>query len=58
IAATPENLAKRPDAGTPFANLLLAGDYLRSPYPATIEAAIASGKNAAQKMLGFSGLAT
>lgn len=46
-AATPENLAKRPEPATNFANLFLAGDYLRSPYPATLEAAISSGFTAA-----------
>lgn len=51
IAATPENLAKRPSAETPYGNLLLAGDYLHSPYPATLEAAIASGKTAVEKIL-------
>lgn len=51
IAATPENLAKRPGTETPYANLFLAGDYLASPYPATIESAITSGRTAAGKSL-------
>lgn len=46
-AATPENLAKRPGAATAFRNLFLAGDYLQSPFPATLEAAISSGFAAA-----------
>lgn len=47
FAATPENIAKRPSAITAYANLFLTGDYLRSPYPATLEAAIGSGYAAA-----------
>lgn len=50
-AATPANLAKRPGAETALANLWLAGDWLRSAYPATIEAAIASGFTAASLAL-------
>lgn len=51
IAATPENLAKLPAATTPLANLRLAGDYLNSHLPATLEAAIASGVESAGWML-------
>lgn len=51
-AATPTNLAKRPTAETELRNLWLAGDWLRSAYPATIEAAIASGFTAAALALG------
>jgi hydroxysqualene dehydroxylase len=47
FAATPHNIAKRPEAQTAYSNLFLAGDYLRSPLPATIEAAICSGVEAA-----------
>lgn len=46
-AATPENIAKRPQATTAYGNLFLAGDYLSCPYPATLEAAISSGFAAA-----------
>jgi hydroxysqualene dehydroxylase len=34
---------QRPDCVTPVANLLLAGDYVASPYPATLESAVRSG---------------
>jgi hypothetical protein len=34
----------RPIAVTPVRNLLLAGDYIDSPYPATIEAAVRSAQ--------------
>lgn len=47
FTATPENVQRRPEATTQFSNLFLAGDYLRSPYPATLEAAISSGFTAA-----------
>ena len=46
-AATPEELVRRPAMSTAYRNLLLAGDWIDSPLPATIEAAIASGHNAA-----------
>ncbi|MEN3069458.1 hydroxysqualene dehydroxylase HpnE [Uliginosibacterium sediminicola] len=41
----------RPIATTPLKNLLLAGDYLQSRYPATIEAAVRSGLIAARQVL-------
>ena len=47
IAATPQNLAKRPKAETGLSNIRLAGDWLNSPLPACIEAAISSGEKAA-----------
>ncbi len=51
IASTATNLAKRPSAQTPYENLALAGDWLASPYPACIEAAIKSGTKAAKACL-------
>jgi squalene-associated FAD-dependent desaturase len=48
FAATPENLPRRPSARTAFRNLILAGDAVTSPLPATIEAAIKSGQQATQ----------
>lgn len=53
IAVTPENLARRPLCETHLINLWLAGDYIQSPYPATLEAAIATGSQAAEKALDF-----
>ncbi|GAA5159140.1 hydroxysqualene dehydroxylase HpnE [Viridibacterium curvum] len=40
----------RPIPVTPLKNLVLAGDYLQSPYPATIEAAVRSGLAAARQV--------
>ena len=51
IAATPQNLAKRPKAETAISNLHLAGDWLDSPLPACIENAIQSGNHAASGCL-------
>ncbi|RAU22546.1 hypothetical protein CU669_07600 [Paramagnetospirillum kuznetsovii] len=45
-------IAKRPGPLTQHPNLLLAGDWLASPWPCTIEAAIASGLEAARLALG------
>lgn len=47
ISATPKNLAKRAAMKTMYHNLVLAGDWLKSPLPATIEASIQSGNAAA-----------
>ncbi len=41
----------RPRALTPVKNLFLAGDYIDSPYPATIESAVRSGREAARQVL-------
>ena len=46
--ATPAQLAKRPAAATRWNNLLLAGDYVDTGLPATIEGAIRSGLAAAE----------
>ncbi len=43
----------RPDIKTPIPGLWLAGDYLDSPYPATMESAARSGAAAAQAALRF-----
>jgi hydroxysqualene dehydroxylase len=48
FAATPAENARRPQAGTPWSNLLLAGDYVQTGLPATIEGAIRSGQSAAR----------
>jgi squalene-associated FAD-dependent desaturase len=48
FAATPEQAAKRPSAGTPWRNLFLAGDWTATGLPATIEGAIRSGQFAAR----------
>jgi hydroxysqualene dehydroxylase len=41
----------RPDNSTSAPGFVLAGDYTRSPYPATIESAVASGRLAAAAIL-------
>jgi squalene-associated FAD-dependent desaturase len=45
--ASPEQLRRRPPAATRWNNLILAGDYVASDLPATIEGAIRSGLAAA-----------
>ncbi|MDH4274251.1 MAG: hydroxysqualene dehydroxylase HpnE [Gammaproteobacteria bacterium] len=45
---TPEVQALRPSTKTPIGGLLLAGDYVDTGYPATLEGAVISGYNAAQ----------
>jgi hydroxysqualene dehydroxylase len=47
FSATPEENARRPASRTKWANLLLAGDYVQTGLPATIEGAIRSGQSAA-----------
>lgn len=42
---------KRPGAETPLRNFLLAGDYVASRYPGTLESAVRSGINAARMIL-------
>lgn len=45
---TPENAARRPKQKTAYTNLFLAGDYVDTGLPATIESAIRSGERAAR----------
>ncbi len=52
FAATPAQLARRPDAATRWSNLVLAGDWTDTGLPATIEGAIRSGFKAANRLLG------
>ena len=52
FAATPGEEARRPAPRTPLANLFLAGDWVRTGLPATIEGALRSGDNAARLALG------
>lgn len=42
---------RRPEARTPLRNFFLAGDYVASDYPGTIESAVRSGVNAARMIL-------
>jgi hypothetical protein len=52
FAATPEQDALRPGAGTQWRNLVLAGDWTQTGLPATIEGAIRSGVEAARLCAG------
>ena len=49
--ASPEQLARRPGTKTQWVNLILAGDYVDTGLPATIEGAVASGIAAAHQAL-------
>jgi squalene-associated FAD-dependent desaturase len=51
FAATPEQVAKRPKTETNWRNLLLAGDWIDTGFPATLESAVRSGQKAAQLAL-------
>jgi hydroxysqualene dehydroxylase len=51
FAATPTQLARRPATATLWANLALAGDWIETGLPATIEGAIRSGFAAAAHLL-------
>ncbi len=52
FAASPAQLARRPEAATRWGNLVLAGDWTETGLPATIEGAIRSGYRAAALLLG------
>lgn len=52
FAATPEQDALRPGLRTRWANLFLAGDWVQTGLPATIEGALRSGDGAARLALG------
>jgi hydroxysqualene dehydroxylase len=52
FAATPAQNAKRPDSRTQWANVLLAGDWVQTGLPATIEGAVRSGYKAALTIVG------
>jgi len=51
FAATPEQDARRPNPATQFGNLVLAGDWVQTGLPATIEGAVRSGQKAAKLVL-------
>jgi squalene-associated FAD-dependent desaturase len=48
--ATPEQIRRRPRAATRWRNLVLAGDYVDTGLPATMEGAIRSGFTAAEQL--------
>ncbi|MBL8520895.1 MAG: FAD-dependent oxidoreductase [Betaproteobacteria bacterium] len=51
IACTPALHARRPACATSHPRVFLAGDYVHSPYPATLESAARSGVDAARAAL-------
>lgn len=53
FAATTDNLRRRPPTRTNYGNLFLAGDYVQTGLPATIEGAITSGMRAAAHIRGM-----
>lgn len=52
LAHDPGTIAARPGPRTPWPHCFLAGDWLASPWPCTIEAAAASGLAAARLAVG------
>lgn len=54
FAATPDQQRRRPQTTTRWRNLVLAGDWIDTGLPATIESAIRSGFAAARAVLGKS----
>ncbi len=52
IAQTPKQVMKRPPVRTPLINLFLAGDWIDTGLPATIEGAVRSGQRAASLAAG------
>jgi squalene-associated FAD-dependent desaturase len=55
FAATPDENAKRPAARTPWANLVVAGDWTATGLPATLESAVRSGYRAAEIVMAGGG---
>jgi hydroxysqualene dehydroxylase len=51
MAPAPETFRLRPSTRTPIANLFLAGDWVQTGLPATIESAVISGRAAATAVL-------
>lgn len=52
FASTPAQAARRPPARTAWTNLFLAGDWIDTGLPATIEGALRSGETAASLAVG------
>ena len=51
LSLTPAADAVRPGVETPVANLFLAGDWIQTGLPATIEGAVIAGRAAADRAL-------
>jgi protoporphyrinogen oxidase len=45
------SLKSRPGSKTKFKNLFIAGDWINTGYPATIESAVTSGKNCVEEII-------
>jgi len=52
FAATPAQNARRPESRTRWVNVVLAGDWIQTGLPATIEGAVRSGYKAASIVIG------
>lgn len=52
FAPDPASDALRPTVRTPIANLFLAGDWIQTGLPATIESAVIAGRSAAAEVVG------
>jgi squalene-associated FAD-dependent desaturase len=52
LSLTPAAEAARPGSATPLANVFVAGDWIQTGLPATIEGAVQSGRQAATAALG------
>ena len=55
FAQTPAEVRRRPTTRSAFTNLFLAGDWIDTGLPATIEGAIQSGYSAARAVVRSSG---
>lgn len=56
FAATPQGEAARPETKTPISGLFLAGDWIDTGWPATMEGAVRGGLLAAQAVAEFAGI--
>ncbi|GAB4339792.1 MAG: hydroxysqualene dehydroxylase HpnE [Calditrichia bacterium] len=52
ISQTPALQQARPAPATPFSNTVLAGDWIQTALPATIESAVVSGRDAVNLLFG------
>jgi uncharacterized protein with NAD-binding domain and iron-sulfur cluster len=50
ISGTPQTERQRPPTESPFPNLFLAGDWVQTGLPPTIESAVLSGQRAALRV--------
>ncbi|MGH7906429.1 MAG: FAD-dependent oxidoreductase, partial [Candidatus Binataceae bacterium] len=55
MAPDPESNRLRPATATPMGNLFLAGDWIQTGLPATIESAVVSGRAAAARVIARAG---